>query len=338
MKKARKNFTLGVLSEGLWGAGVGFFLPPTLLPLALVDLGGTATQAGLLASLGAGFALPQAFSALTLPPRLTNPKPLALAHIFVILGPFLAGLGFLFLPLGAKDAKIGFLFLGYGLFAFGAGMMIPHYIACMGRCIPAERRGRFFGTGFSVAGLAMTVTGWLAARWAAKGGMVWGYPLCFLLAVPWMTASVVVLSRLRPLLPPPDAPPPKALRRSFHLLYQKLREPGAFRAGMVLTVLLGLASAPGGLFTVYLREKAQLDASWFQFFTPTLTLGGMVGALLLGYLVDHRGPRAAFTAAFAAGARPRWCWWFVGRTPSGPPLPLPAPASLTTRFLSFHRS
>src|SRR6185369_5326095 len=113
--------------------------------------------------------------------------------------------------------------------------------------------------------------------------------------------SVVLFSRFKPLHGPPAPPPPKALRNSFRILSRRLLEPGPIRTGMLLTLLLLTASAPGNLFTVYLRESARMDVSWFQLFTPATTVGFLAGSLLFGHLVEHRGLRAAFAVSFACG-------------------------------------
>jgi predicted MFS family arabinose efflux permease len=129
----------------------------------------------------------------------------------------------------------------------------------------------------------------------------WGYTACFLASVPFMAASIFLFSRLKPVHPAPDAPPPNALKNSFRILSRRLAEPGTIRIGMLLTLLLLLVSAPGNIFTVYLRESAKVDVSWFQFFTPATALGFLAGSYLLGHLVDHKGLRPAFAVAFGCG-------------------------------------
>lgn len=301
MNQTKINVINGIVHEGLWGAGLGFFLPATILPLALVDLGQSSFSVGLLAALfSGGITFPQVFSALALPPRFTHPKTLAWLHVPILLGPLLAGLGFALLPASALEGRVLFLFAGFTLFALGCGVVIPHWVAMIGRCIPEKIRGRYLGAAFFSNGLCAAGTSWLASRWVAQEG-IRGYPLCFLFSVPFLTLSVAVLSRLKPLLPAPQALPPGALWKSFNLMNQKLREPGPFRVGLALTVLMVLASAPGNLFTAYLRKVAQVDPFWFQLFSPATALGAMAGAFLLGWLVDQHGLRKAFTAAFGAG-------------------------------------
>ena len=293
---------LGVVHEGLWGAAVGFFTPATILSLALVDLGRTASTVGLFTALYyTGMNLPQAFSALALPPRFTNPKPLALLHLPTISSVLIAGLGFALTPPDAQMAKLIFLMAGFSLFALSQGMVIPFWVGFIGRAIPEKTRGRYFGTSFFVSGITGTFTGWLASRWVLEGGLRWGYALCFILAAFFMVGSAWMLTWLKPLIPQPRALPPNALRSSFRLLGEKMTRPGPFRVMMVLVILMIIAGSPGNLFTVYLRERAHVDPAWFQIFTPALTLGGMLGAYLLGSLIDHHGFRPAYTLTFAAG-------------------------------------
>ncbi len=302
MKQEQKNYLLGILHEGLWGTGYGFFMPTTILSMALVALGQSAFVVGLLnAFFFAGIYLPQAFSALGLPPRFTNPKPLAWLHVPAITGPLVASLGFFLVPQGLTTVRLLFLFSGFTLFAVGVGVVVPHWVAFIGRSIAVNRRGRYFGTSFFASGLCSTVSGWLAGRWAVQGRLQWGYALSFLCAVPLLAASVLVLTRMKPLLPKPEPPPAQALRNSFRLIKNKLAESAPFRAGISLVVLLIITASSGSLFIVYLQKVVLVDASWLPFFTPAMTLGGMAGAYLLGHVADHRGIRGAYTLAFLNG-------------------------------------
>jgi MFS family permease len=302
MKPERKNFWLGILHEAFWGAGFGFFLPATILSLALVDLGQSAKIVGVFtACFFGGMNLPQAFSALGLPPRFTDPKPLAWLHAPAISGPLVAGLGFLLTPAEWIAWRLAFLFIGFTLFALGVGLVVPHWMAFIGRAIPEGRRGRYFGASFSSSFLCSTVTVWLASLWADQGGLRWGYVLCFLAAVPFLAASVMILTRIKPLIPRPEPPPPQALRNSLRLIKNKLADPGPFRILVLLVVLLIITASSGSLFTVYLREVIHVEKIWFQIFSPAMTLGSMGGALLLGHLTDHKGVRTAYIAAFLFG-------------------------------------
>lgn len=303
MSIVKKNFILGIVSEAFWGAGFGLYMPPTLLNLALVDLGGSAVLAGLLVSIFAtGINLPQAFSALTLPPKFSDPPRAALLHIPALLGPLVSGLSFLLIPASDPSARlVGFL-SGFALFSFGIGLVVPHWVTGISRCLSEKMRGRYFGTSFFASGLCAASTGWLGARWVSQGGLEWGYACCFLSAVPFMVMSLVVLSFMEPVTARPKAQAPGAWKKSFHLLSRKLQEPGPFRVGLALVFLLILVAASGNLFTVHLREQVKMQAESFQFLAPALSLGAMAGAFLLGWLSDRKGLRIAYGVAFAVGS------------------------------------
>lgn len=302
MNTVRKNFILGVLSESLWGLGLGFYMPATLLNLALVDLGGSAVLAGLLIAIFAtGINLPQAFSALILPPRFSDPPKAALLHIPALLGPLVSGSAFVIFPVSDPHSRLVCFLAGFTLFSVGIGLVVPHWITAISRSLPEKIRGRYFGTSFFASGLCATSTGWLGNYWASRGGLEWGYATCFLIAVPFMVLSLVVLSRLKPIAARPQAPPPGAWKKSFLLLNRKLLEPGPFRVGLLLVFFMILVASCGNLLTVYLREKMKVEAYWFQLFSPALSLGGMAGCFFLGWLADRKGLRAAYQTAFTAG-------------------------------------
>ena len=282
--------------------GFGFITPATILTLALVDMGRSAVSASLLSAvLSLGILGPQIFSAFLLSPKFTHPKPLAWLHSLILLGVLSAGIGFLVIPPEVTVARLVLLFSGIAIFALGIGLVEPHWIASMGRCIPQRVRGRFFGSLVFISSLCATFSGWLASHWVAHNGPTGGYAYCFLSAFVCMVSSVILLAYMEPLGPAPHRPPTGALKNGFKLLNQKLSQSGPFRGGIILTMLLYLGCFPAALLTVYLREQVKLDASWFEIYTPALTLGMMAGALLLGLLLDHRGLKSAFTLAFLVG-------------------------------------
>ncbi len=300
METSRKNFVLGVLHEGLWGLGTGLCNPVTILPLALADLGGSAALAGLLAGLlFAMYSAPQWISAHRLSPAWSDPKRCALLHSPAILAQALAALLFLALPSLPAPWKLALFIALFSAHYLGIGLIMPHWLACIGRCMPEGARGRYFGSSFAFSGAMAGLGGLLAGWWAAKAGLRWGFGMCFALAVPAQVACVSVLSRLKPLLPAPDAPPSSlaaALRENLALL----RGSRLARATLLLFLVMPFAGAAGSLFTVYLREVRGLPAAWFGPFSAALSLGGMAGSFLLGLINDRRGPRVAMLLAFAA--------------------------------------
>jgi MFS family permease len=115
-----------------------------------------------------------------------------------------------------------------------------------------------------------------------------------------MIASVLTMLLFRPLRPAARPFVKDVVRDGLRILKEKVRHPGPFRVALALVFLLNAASAPGNLFTIYLRNRG-VETAWFEAFTPAFAIGGMVGALGLGWLADRKGFRAAYMAAFTVG-------------------------------------
>jgi MFS family permease len=300
-KDAHRNFIVGVTSEALWGTAFGLVWPPTNINLAIVALGGSSTLSGLLASLvGAGITFPQAFSALAIPQRFTDPKRMVLIHLPALLGPLITGFGFAFIPEGRNFEKLVLLLAGLAVLFVNIGIVIPYWVGCVGRCIPEKIRGRYFGTCFFASGLCATLTGEIGSRWIDQGGLKWGYSHCFLWAFPFMLLSLLTMLFFKPLVGPPSPPTKSAFLGAFHLMNRMLTEPGPFQIGLILVLLLNLVSASTNLFTVYLKEKGA-ETTWFSLFTPAMALGAMIGSFCLGWISDHKGHKAAYVVTFLLG-------------------------------------
>jgi MFS family permease len=315
-EKIRRNFIVGIVSESLWGSGFGLFMPSTIVCLALVDLGGSPALAGFLAALfGVGLTLPQFFSALVLSPRFTDPRRLVALHLPAALGPALAGMGFWLLPPEQVQTRLFFLLGGFSIFCLGIGIAVPHWAGCIGRCLPEKLRGRYFGLSFFASGLCGSFTGWLGSRWVAEGGLRWGYALCFTVAPVLLALSILTMLFFQPLKGPHRPFKEGVWKKGMGMIRDKIAHPGPFRTVLVLIFLLNAVSAPGNLFTVYLKGRG-VGTEWFQYFTPAITLGGMVGALGLGWLADHKGFRVTYAAVFGVGLFSLVGIYFPGSLPA----------------------
>ncbi len=301
MEQARKNFLLGVTHETLWGFGFGLIQPYTILPLAWLDLGGSHAWAGVLPGLlYFGMNAPQVFAAYLFPPRYTEPRRTALLNGIALSGPLVMAAAFL-LP-GAAALRRGLFVGGSFLFFLGMGLVVPHWMSAMARSIPAPVRGRFFGTCFFFSNGVGMLAGFVASAWAVKGGLSWGYLLVSATTLPFLTASLLVMSRMRPLTGPPH---PSRERKLGAYLAARAREWAAhepLKAVAFITVVGMMAGAIGNFLTVYVKEVLTIDKRWFMLFTPALSAGAMAGTFMLGHLCDLKGPRFAVQTAFGAVA------------------------------------
>jgi len=292
MDPVKRNLTLGVVHECLWGAAQGFINPFTMLPLAAHDLGRSVADAGLLeASLFAGMNVVQLGAAFLFPPAWTEPRATAWMHA-PALALTLATAVSLALPLG--DELHWTLLLAFVTAHWVClGLVVPHWATLSSRNIPEAMLGRYFGWCFSASGLATVATGVLAARLAAQGGTRWGYAACFGAAFVIQVVSAWLLGLTRPLRQQPDPIP--RLGGFLKDRWRQLFQGRLFLVFGVIVVLLQFATASTQLFTSFLKDHGARTSD-FELFNPALAAGAMLGSVTLGWLMDHRGPRAALAA------------------------------------------
>jgi MFS family permease len=294
MDAVRKNFVVGVIHETLWGVSFAMMDPVTVMQLALKELGGTTALAGLLGGLlFAGMSLAQLPAAFWLGPRNSDPARVARLHL-----PALActgGLALAFsLGLPAPLLLKVFIVLASAFFIL-IGPVIPFWITMIGRCIPEGGRGRYFGWAFGLANLCGVASGSLAVRWIGEGGLRWGYAATFGTAMALQIVSITLLLGLTPLQPAGEAP--GALRPWLREQWGQLLNNRPFRLFLGVTVLMQLSSAPYNLYTDYLKQHG-LPTTWWFPLTVAKGVGGLVGAGLMGWLADARGPRHSLGLGF----------------------------------------
>lgn len=296
-KDLKHNFTWAITHEALWGFAFGLVSPWVLLPLALKALGGSARLGGLAAALVfTGQGLLQAWSAIRLRPRWSDPRRAAWLHAPAVASTCLAGL-WLLLSGGLSPAwrLAGLLAFATGHY-FLLGMLIPQWLACVSRCVPASHRGRYFGAIYFTGAVGGVLGGLLGPRLAELGGLRWGFGLAFCLAGLAQAISASLVALYRPLAPRPKPHQGRVLPALAGLLRQARREPALGRS-LLLLVVLTLAAAGYSLFTLALKERG-VGEGWFSGYAALFNLGGMAGSLALGWLTDHKGARAAGRAAF----------------------------------------
>lgn len=293
----RRNFTLGILHEGLWGAAMGLVSPFTILPLAAHALGRSVADAGLMeAALFAGINAPQLAAAFFIGPRFSDARLCAWLHTPCLLGSAFACLSLLW-P-GLDPGLRWSLFLSaFILHYVGMGIVVPSWAALSSRNIPDALLGRYFGSCFAASGALGILTGSLGAWLAERGGLAWGYAACCAAAFGLQVVSVVLLGMTRPIGPAPDAP--GDLRNFLGAQGRRLRSEPAFLAFFAVYFLMQFAGGAAQLFTSLLKDRGLADNA-FVWLNPAMAVGGMAGAYALGRLFDARGGRWPWALAFAA--------------------------------------
>lgn len=164
-KYFKRNFFLGVANGILFNFAWAFTSGSTVLPLFISKLTSSSILVGLASTLeGVGWALPQlAVAAVTLHQK--NQMPLYIKM------SFLRGVAFLVLALLVVSSKtvnpsyllISFFFL-FSIYAFGGGVSGVSFMDVVGKTIPQNKRGSFFGMRMFFGGGLAALAGILIER------------------------------------------------------------------------------------------------------------------------------------------------------------------------------
>jgi MFS family permease len=285
----RRNFIGGLWHGSFLALGVSLTQPNTVISAFVADLtGSTVWVGGLSTVLTVAAALPQLFVA-----RRIQHRPLKMPYLMLAIYLRVVSWGvlaWLIYAIGAKQplALAWALVVMLAVFYAGGGLGNIPYTDIIGKIIPANRRGMFFGGKEALAG-PLAVGAALAARQIlAHVDYPNNYALLFGLAALGLgTASLGFWIMREPLAPVGEQRPQtwKAYWRDLRKASQRLRT----LIGIELLTGFSLMALP--FYVVYAREQldAPLDATgWFLL---AQVLGGVLANLVWARLVDRSGSR-----------------------------------------------
>ena len=291
----RRNFSALVTDFGFFGIAMAFVGPTTVVPGLLSTLGASASLIGLVATLQrAGWLLPQLISA-----RYMANKPYKKPYILWAAGAsrllflFLAGL------LWATGARPSNLILAifvpvFSLFWIGDGFGSLPWFDLLSKTIPPYRRGRLTSVGQVLSGLFGFLAGF-AVEWIL-GDQGPSYPnnyaslffIAFLmLAVSFVAISLIierkgVSARVMP-----------TWREYLPQLWRVLNEDRAFRRYTIARQFLNLNALATPFYMTYALEALHLPAQVAGRYTSIGVVGGILAAILFGWVNEQRGTKQA---------------------------------------------
>ncbi|MCZ2079916.1 MAG: hypothetical protein LC130_33525, partial [Bryobacterales bacterium] len=198
LQNLRHNITVNLLDGAFFGFGLGFASFVTILPLFVSSMTDSLFLIGLIPAIhAAGWQFPQLFTAGWIA-RQERLKPLLMVTASLERLPYvgLAIVAVLLPHIGLNNGLIATyaLLVIQGL---GAGLVANPWTSMMGKIIPGNRRGTFFGVqaGFSnvLGSLSAVAAGFILSR--ITGSI--GFALCFVLTSLFMAVSWGFLSRTR---------------------------------------------------------------------------------------------------------------------------------------------
>ncbi len=292
-KNLRWNFSVNLIDITFITLAFSLISRETIMPLLIDELTDSKIAIGLVPAIfSISFYLPQLFAA-NHAERLKRKLPfvMLIGGVLERVPYFLAGFAILFFAESAPLLALLCIYLVIGMGAFGAGLATPAWFTMIGKVLPVNRRGIFFGVS---AGLG-TVMGIVGAYFV---GMVLDevvYPLnfsaLFFAAALFMGISWVGLALNRE----PESPIVKEripLRRYFRQLPAILRRNHNFRRYLLSYSIDRLSTMGLGFFIVYGNDHFGLSGADVGLLTAILIGSQALMQLVFGWLGDRQGHKA----------------------------------------------
>ena len=323
----RRNFR-GLLWDGiLFTPALALFEPTTTLPLLVDRMTDSALLVGLVGTIRlAGMWLP-ALPIANLVKHRRRKKPWVIlgASARVTIG--LLGLALMFSSRLSEGVLLALIFLTHSLFWLGEGCASLTWTDIVGKCIPEDQRGRFFGLSQAYGSIAAFGVGFFV-KWVLDNE-AWGFPfnygLLFTVSFVLFMASLGSFVTVKE----PDGEAyeaPEPFRQFFRRLPDYLRKDPVFVRIVGKIFLIGLSGLALPFYVVYAREYLGLPGGAVGYFISAQTIGMVLGGMFWGYLGDTRGhmntlgyvgiiqalaPVAALCAGCVPGTTPRLAMMLV---------------------------
>lgn len=283
----RRNFFGGWWHGAFLALGMALTQPSTVVAAFIADLtGSTVWVGGLSTVLTIASALPQLFLARWIEPRPRKMPVLLLAiYLRVISWGALAGLIFV---IGSSHpqllawALVGLL----AIFSIGGGLGGVPYTDIIGKVIPSERRGTFFGGRQLLAGPLAVGAAMLARQVLASVAYPNNYALLFGLAAVALFVASLGFWLIRE--PPQDkaASQREGWREYGKRLWAATKR---MKALVLIQVLTGFGLMAVPFYVVYARQELNAPVEAIGWLTLLQVLGGAPANLLWAWLVDRFG-------------------------------------------------
>lgn len=291
-----RNF-LAHLAHGLLGqTGMRLIHAPTLVPVYVEGLGGSAVAVGVargLQYLGM-FLSPIVGATLIEHRRRVLPVGFAMGALMrlQVLGLALGGL--LLPPALALVSAWAFL----GLFGVFLGVQSVVFSFLYSKVIPVELRGRLLGLRNALAGLSASAVAVVAGGFVARESLGNGFAATFLLAFALTSVGLLMLLFVRE-PPSPGVREPSRLGRRLGELPELLRSDRAFTRYFLARALGTMGRMGMPFYVLFAKARLGMSGEQLGILTGAFVLTQSVGNLVWGVVADRRGFRSVFLASLS---------------------------------------
>jgi MFS family permease len=313
------NFVVNILDGGFFGFGMGFASFVTVLPLFVSTMTDSAILIGLIPAIHVlGWQLPQMFTAQHVS-RQPRYKPLVMFRTLQERLPFL-GLMVVawFLPKIGAQLALGLTFLLLIWQGLGGGFTATAWQAMVGKIIPGDRWGLFFGFQAAAANLLASVSAVIAGFLLQRMASPVGFAYCFLFASVGMVISWIFLYQTRE----GNSSRTRSNNQKndyWDSLKRILHKDRNFRWFLVVRILAQVGTMGFSFYTVYAVRQYEIGESSAGILTGVLTVIQTAVNPLMGWLGDrwsYRGVMglglcAAVISTTIAWLLPGASWFYV---------------------------
>ncbi len=288
-QEQRRNFIGGLWHGAFLALGVSLTQPTTVISAFIADLTGSTIWVGGLATvLTIAGALPQLFVARWIEHRPLK-MPYLLTAIYLRVGSW-GILAFLIYSIGDKQPTIlaWTLVAMLAIFYAGGGLGNIPYTDIIGKVIPADRRGAFFGGKEALAG-PLAVGAALGARQILAHT---SYPNNYALLFGLAALGLAIASLGFWIIKEPSSSLGKIPVHSWGNYWEKIREASRkLKVLIIIEIFTGFSLMVLPFYVVFAREKLSAPLDAIGWFLLAQILGGVLANLLWARLVDRSGSR-----------------------------------------------
>ena len=285
----RRNFIAGLWHGAFMTLGVSLTQPTTVISAFVADLtGSTIWVGGLMTILTVAGAIPRLFVA-----RLIEPRPRKMPYLLIAIYPRVISWGILTWsiyifgghnPMALAGILVGMLVIFYA----GGGLGNIPYTDIIGKIIPPNKRGAFYGGMGILAGPLSVAAAFAARQILADVPYPDNYALLFgIAAVGLAIASIGFLVIREPIVENTHQKP-----QSWHKFRQHLLEVSRNLKSLITAQFLtGFSLMVLPFYVVYARQQLGAPADSVGWFLLAQVLGGSLSNLIWARIVDTSGSR-----------------------------------------------
>ena len=310
VRDLKHNLIVNLTDGGFFGFALGFASFVTIIPLFVSQMTDSAILIGLIPAIhSVGWQLPQLLTADRVA-RQARFKPMVLQMTIQERLPFL-GLAVVAWFLPKLNSQVA-LILTFGLLIWqglGGGFTAAAWQSMIGKIIPGDRRGTFYGAQSSAANLLASLSAVLAGFILARLANPEDFTLCFLLAFISMGISWFFLAQTRE-----PASPPKEVTTDSAIFWRRVREilkqDRNFRWFIVARLLSQLAVMGFAFYSVYVVNQKGAGEIQVGLMTGIFLGTQIIANPIMGWLGDHwNHGRIMEIGCIAAALSSVIAWW-----------------------------